>query len=199
MHVRPLDTQPIQYSESFSPCTIIQPERIQEISEVDLQVTMGLETVNNFGPLIALNMDQLVARDANLASMHMDLPRVVYQMVGPLQLSDSTLRRSWDVGSLRSGSDQSSCKKMKVGVGNFDGYNQARTRPRDMNVQERYFEIANALAADDELLEVPLEYKELWENLEEFAEMKKKAMLRKGKGVSSQGGGSCPSIAAREP
>lgn len=45
---------------------------------------MGLETVNNSGALIALNMDLLVSRDANLVSMHVDLPRDVYQMGGHL-------------------------------------------------------------------------------------------------------------------
>lgn len=78
---------------------------------------------------------------------------------------------------------------MKVGEGNSDGHNQTTTRLQGMTVRKRCLEIANALAAKEKSLDIPSEYKEPWENLEEIVEMKKRAMLRKGKGVSSQGGG----------
>lgn len=144
---------------------------IQKTREVGEQVNMGLEIVNNLGPLIALNMDQLVGCDSNMLLRNVDLPRVVYQLRGSLQLSDSSLSWSWEQGSMRCGSkrdtqqlDRSSHKKRKLGECSSDGHNQVVIHLRDMTVWERCLEIVNALPVEDESLDVPMENKELWEN-----------------------------------
>ncbi|KAM1217073.1 hypothetical protein TB2_013093 [Malus domestica] len=68
-----------------------------------------------------------------------------------------------------------------------------------ISIKERSLILERVIYADEDLQEVPLEYRERWEYLEEASEAKRSALHGKQAGSLGRGGGGWPSTAARSP
>ncbi|KAB2620501.1 hypothetical protein D8674_040344 [Pyrus ussuriensis x Pyrus communis] len=76
---------------------------------------------------------------------------------------------------------------------------RAAERFRTMTIRERCLKMEMAIYAEEELQEVPIEYQDMWDYMEEISAGEKNALMAKKVGSSSRGGGSWPSIATRSP
>ncbi|KAM0998813.1 hypothetical protein FF1_005593 [Malus domestica] len=75
-----------------------------------------------------------------------------------------------------------------------------RSVPRTKRyLRERCLMVERTLQAEEDLQEVPVEYQEMWDYMEEVSERERRAMTARRTGNSSQGGGGWPSTAARSP
>lgn len=70
---------------------------------------------------------------------------------------------------------------------------------RGMSIKERCLMVERAICVEYELPEVPNEFSEMWDCLEEASKVEKCKLLTIKAGIMARGGGSWPSTAARSP
>lgn len=95
--------------------------------------------------------------------------------------------------------NESPQKKIKNVTSSSERKRRAVERLRRISLQERCLMMERALQAEDDLQEVPEEFKGMWDYVEEAAEMQRLETMAKRAGISSQGGGGWPETAARSP
>lgn len=94
---------------------------------------------------------------------------------------------------------QSLQKKVRGPESEEDRKGKMAEKLRGMSIKERCLLVERAIYVEDELQEVPLEFHDMWDYMEEISEVEKCKILAKKAGKQAQGGGGWPSIAARLP